>query len=336
MDIPNTKEGDPNTCNKSIADNKSFSFKNVSNKNKGKNDEKDTINDMLNSQNSSRKSLIKENEISKNDLDYSRLGFSNLGIGLDTKPVHLEKEGENDQKSLASFGQKIRNKIQPKSPVKNNYVNDNNSRFLRPLFDDAPNHSMMCVNDDNSNNIEHKFMFANDTKISRMDEGPSMSMMFNQNSNQYHAYQGTPNKIDVSQHPIFDHGDHSNLSAMFPNLGQEDHIPKKLFHKEMINEDSQLGINLLQGPHETIHDHESGKENEDFELAHHNFENIPEPEKKINEDIPISMNDGPKGECSLPHPNDFFGLKDGKMSKSKLNRSKEAKSTKKTKNKRNK
>ena len=63
-------------------DNKSFSFKGVSNRNKTKNDERDTINDLLNSQNSSRKTLIKDYD-NPTDIEIANFGFSNLNANFD-------------------------------------------------------------------------------------------------------------------------------------------------------------------------------------------------------------------------------------------------------------
>lgn len=169
---------------------------------------------MLNSQNSSRKTLIKELETHQNDINFVNMGFSNIQSFSKTKPNNLQfalnddievsqfgrdRDNSNDkyQKGFGSFGEKLRIKSPAKSPQKGSFLNNNesnaNSRFLRPLFDDAPNcSSMHGVIDDNSNNIEHKFMFGND-KMSRLEENHSMSLMFrNQNSNSFMMYQGTP------------------------------------------------------------------------------------------------------------------------------------------------
>jgi hypothetical protein len=105
----------------------------------------------------------------------------------------------------------------------------------------------MGVIDDNSNNNEHKFIFAHDTKMSKVDEGHSMSMFFkNQHSNSYLMYQGTPKKYEESQHNFYDVGENSNISAMFPRLDNSNTISKKLFQKDIVNENSQFGLGLLQ------------------------------------------------------------------------------------------
>jgi len=104
-------------------DNKSFSFKNLS-KAKGKNDERDTINDVLNSPGASHKSLLKEHEGVNID---TNLGFSNLQGKLDG-PKHEDlmknETMELDRKSLASFGQKLQNQEQSKSPKRVSYYNN--------------------------------------------------------------------------------------------------------------------------------------------------------------------------------------------------------------------
>ncbi|CAI2384911.1 unnamed protein product [Moneuplotes crassus] len=317
------KDGHPTKCNKSIADNKSFSFKNLSNKNKVKNDEKDTIKDALDSKNSSQKLDIKIHEPMQEQIpeeyNYSKLGFSSMNLGIDNRQE--EKEAEND-KSLASFGQKIGNKSRPKSPSNNLLFPDSKSRGFRQAFDDCQNNL-----DDNSNNFEHKFLFGNESR--RVNEENSMSMMFkNQHSNHYLAYHGTPNKAEISQQNMFDHGENSNISAIFPSVDHNDETNKRLTYKEIINENSQFGMNLLQQHNEGIEEQESVKQNDEIEEAHQNFqhfsrsflhqdnlinnETVPEPDRKMTEDIRGPNNDSMKEECSLPHPNIFFNLKNGK------------------------
>jgi len=316
---------DDNGWNNLITDNKSFSFKNLSQRNRDKNNEKDTINEVLNSQNSSMKNFIKENEKFPNEPNYSQLGFSNLNVDIEYKGN--EQKRDQDQKSLASFGRKARQK-HPKSPFKNPYFPDHNSKIYKPVFEETQNHSMIGLIDANSNNIEQRFMFGNESRMSRMDEGHSMSMMFkNQHSNQF---QGTPNKIYPSQQNLFDNGEHSNISMGFPNLEHDDYIPKKLFHKDLLNENSQFGLNLLNGQHESIQEIESGKENGDIEIPSQNLEkfpqiffqpennpnneNIPESEQKSTKDFIQNLAESQKEEWSLPHPNVLFGLKNGKNS----------------------
>jgi hypothetical protein len=207
--------------------------------NKAKNDERDTINDILGSQNSSPKSLVKEYKNVHEEINYAQLGFSNLGLG-NSKPKKIDNE-----QSYTSFGKKI--SINPKNKSPNKNLFSDNNRYSRAMFDDIPNHSMMGVIDDNSNNNEHKFIFAHDTKMSKVDEGHSMSMFFkNQHSNSYLMYQGTPKKYEESQHNFYDVGENSNISAMFPRLDNSNTISKKLFQKDIVNENSQFGLGLLQ------------------------------------------------------------------------------------------
>jgi hypothetical protein len=242
----------------------------------------------------------------------------------------ISKKGQvkrdNDQKSLASFGQKIRNKNRTKSPSNNLLFHEAKSRPNRVTFEERQNHSMLGIIDDNSNNIEPKFLFGNESRLAH--EEHSMSMMFkNQNSNHYLAYHGTPNKAEVSQQNIFDHGENSNISAIFPITDPNDDVNRKLSYKEALNDDSQFGINVLQGHSENIHDQESVKEKEVIVETHQDFENFQQPflqtdnlinndiiqetDRKMNEDIVLPNADS-KEECSLPHPNVFFNLKNGK------------------------
>jgi hypothetical protein len=97
---------------------------------------------------------------------------------------------------------------------------------------------MMGVIDDNSNHIEHKFMFANEK--SKLEENNSI-MFRNQNSNSFPVFQGTPKKYDVHhQQQLFEgNNEHSNISVIFPWLDSNTYN-KKLFQ----NENSQHANNL--------------------------------------------------------------------------------------------
>lgn len=265
----NPNKNGENGCNRSITDNKSFSFKGISNRNKAKNDERDTINDILNSQNSSPKSIIKEFHNVPEEINYTQLGFSNLGLGTNKPKI------DNEQ-SYTSFGKKI--SINPKSKSPNKNLFSDNNRYSRAMFDDIPNHSMMGVIDDNSNNNEHKFIFAQDTKMSKVDEGHSMSMFFkNQHSNSYLMYQGTPKKFEEPQHNFFDAGENSNISAMFPRLDNSNNMSKKLFQKEIVNDNSQFGLGLLQSSH-----HGTPIQEKDIDIEKDTIEVEP---NKINHEI---------------------------------------------------
>ena len=176
------------------------------------------------------------------------------------------------------------------------------------MFDDIPNHSMMGVIDDNSNNNEHKFIFAQESKMSKVDEGHSMSMFFkNQHSNSFLMYQGTPKKFEESQHNFFDPGENSNISAMFPRLDNSNNMPKKLFQKEIINENSQFGLGLLQSSHpETpIPEKDIEIEKDSIEVEPKVTQEIINHEIQLQQGVTANMDD-----CSLPHPNDLFNLKE--------------------------
>lgn len=334
IDAPSVrnKDIDIQDCKRSITDNKSFSFKNISNRNKNKNEE-DTINDMLNSQNSSRRSLLRDSEYHNNDADVAKLGFSNLHMSIDNKEREATNKHENDKKSLLSFGENLLNKPKNKSPSKamyySNHESGNNSRFVRPVYDEGPICSMMGVIDEHSNNIDHKFMFGNESKTNKMEENNSISNMFrNQYSNSFLMAHGTPKKFEASQNNVFDpNNEHSNISAIFPGL-ESNTLPKKLFQKDLQNEPMQFGGNIAPKRKQStpIKEAENGNNRISHALTPELLPQqylsqemevpdiqIDEPERKINEDIPLVFGQNSKEECSLPHPMDLFRLQDKGM-----------------------
>lgn len=240
-------------CSRSIVDNKSFSFKNISNKQKEKNEENDTINDMIDSQNASMKSIFKGYGEHHADTSFPKLDFSNIAnlneeskdkpevnddknIGVshfDIKHLELLKRS-NEHKELASFNETIKNRKIMDSPQKSPYIPtlDNNSRFMRPFIEEGGNCSMLGVIDDNSNNIENGFMFTND-KQSRHLDNRSISMMFkNLNSNTFVLPNGTPKKYEMGNEHIFDHHfENSNISGIFQNHNESSSFPRRLFAK---------------------------------------------------------------------------------------------------------
>lgn len=186
------------------------------------------------------------------------------------------------------------------------------------MFEDNPICSMMGVVDDNSNNADHKFMFGNDK--SRMEENHSMNMMFRQqNSNPYGTmFQGTPKKLEISQNHVIDsNNEHSNISAIFAGLDSNT-FHKRLFQNDKVNENSQFGPVSFKKTNTPKKNIEDKKEEVDInltpELAPQQFlqpihepKVIAEPECKINEDIPFTLNKNVQEEWSLPHPMDLFG-----------------------------
>lgn len=218
-------------------DDKQFSFKNISNKNKNKDNERDTINDMLNSPNSSRKSDFKHTEIRPNYEKFVNAGFSNIQKFKNQSEKNEEYERVSVVKSLASFGENLNLKAKQSSPKKVQYTPmepSSNSRFLKSLMDEGPNHSMLGVIDDSSNKIEPNFMFLNDKNSNRYHDRNASMMFDNHHSNTLFGLAGTPNKYEISQNNIFEqHPTHSNISALFPPIQVESNtFQKKLFKQE--------------------------------------------------------------------------------------------------------
>lgn len=126
------------------------------------NDERDTINDVLDSPNMSRRTIVKEYEHQNNE-EYSNLGFSNINLKLEGRQDDYPfKKLEGDSKGLEIFGKKLGDQTKNQINFFNHFESNNHSRLFKPLFEEGVNCSMMGVIDDNSNNIEHKFMFANE------------------------------------------------------------------------------------------------------------------------------------------------------------------------------
>ena len=293
---------------------------------------------MLNSENSSRKIPQKdEYQEQKDEIDYSRLGFSNLNVLEKKKP-----EGE-DNKSLASFGKNLAptkrkdsasKMMQSLEPVQTHM----HSQMHRVLFDDGANHSMLGVIDDNSNNIEHKFMFGSDSRMhtrfptyleesmryKQHDEYKAMfqgsrrymgdSMMFkHQGVGEETLFHGTPRKYDH-------YGEHSNISA-FPGFDPQETVSKKLFHnKDVINENTQFALGLMQNNPETPikelqtpkADIEVSKEAEQEQVSLPQIQQaaVPEISDSNSKKVEMVRNSVVSNEeWSLPHPNDLFGIK---------------------------
>lgn len=101
---------------------------------------------------------------------------------------------------------------------------------------------------------------------------------------------------------MFDpNNEHSNISAIFPGL-ESNIIPKRLFQKDVANENSQFGPKLTPKKQaDPVEDIEVRKENLEVqmtpELVGHQFlqqsakqneEVMKEPECKLNEDIALT------------------------------------------------
>ena len=110
----------------------------------------------------SRRTLVKEFEHHNNE-EYSNLGFSNINLKMESKkPEDPFKHSEGESKGLEIFGKKLGDQTKNQHNYFSPFESNNHSRLFKPLFEEGANCSMMGVIDDNSNNIEHKFMFANE------------------------------------------------------------------------------------------------------------------------------------------------------------------------------
>lgn len=241
----------------------------------------------------------------ENEVSYSKMGFSNLGMHYDHKESTLNHLHNDSGEKLTPFGEIFMPKSKPKSPYK---ATDSNFpyKFYRTLGDEGGNHSMLGVIDEQSNNNEHRFMF-ND-RHGRNDDHSMNNMFRNQNSNSFLIYQGTPKKNETSQPNIFDNNEHSNMSAMFPGL-ESNTVPKKLFQKESPNEPINFGGNSLnqklQTPTKEIEPKKDRKDksflqelmNKQFlQLSMQQDMVIDEPKLKEPEGMTISWNQNPQEE----------------------------------------
>lgn len=205
-------------------------------------------------------------------------------------------------------------------------------------MDENPNCSMVGIIDDSSNKIEHNFMFLNDKTSNRFVDRTASMMIDNQNnhSNTFMGFQQTPNKFEASQQNLFDPAaNHSSLSALFPS--NSNMYQRKLFKSNHAHENS-----IAKKPETPV---ESSPK---FEVTpavqpfvktpvtserqytpqpalypqgepkiHHDFaiQDMDEEYKTEFEQSKLSINPDVKNDdyCSLPHPSQFFGIKDINM-----------------------
>lgn len=262
------KENEAFAWNRSNIDNKSFSFKNISNMNKNKNEDNDTINDILYSQNSSKKSLLKGFDDQQPVNNFSNLGFLNVKSILDPNKSACEsvtkKDAEisqfdpknnelikeksiSDNLGVSSFGRSL--KFKPmESPMKTTffYNNDNNSRFMKQYGEEGANWSMLGVIDDNSNNVDNGYMFINDRHSMNIDQMniENTAKEFSNFINKplyIDAKAGLQSKLDNQTNNIFDNNiEHSNISQYFQNHNESNTLFNNIFWKDNNVEKSEL------------------------------------------------------------------------------------------------
>lgn len=302
-----------NACDRSNAEDRPFSFKNISSKNRPKNDERDTINDVLNSPNWSQKSVFKGLE---NNDKFEKLIKEHKELHDEYKP----------SKSLNLFGGNLnaahemtspKTPLSPKSPRKIYTV-------TKHFIEDGPNWSMLGIIDENSNKIDHNFMFLDKTSNRYGDK--NASMMFDHHSNTFLGLHGTPKKFEVSQNNIFEPSAGHSISMLFPR-NESNKFERSLFRPVVTNEsnklktpektkDNDIGYGVPPAVQPFIHKPEIIIEKPSFMQPPIIFPIIG---NKINQEIPDGSQlkddnfNNDDQDWSLPHPTDLFGIKDISM-----------------------
>ena len=231
--------------------------------NKNKNEDNDTINDMLYSQNSSKKSLIKGFEDNPPANNFSNLGFFNVKSILEPNKIPneswLKKVGEGsqfnlknndsikdksmvDNRGISSFGRSL--KFKPmESPMKSTffYNNENNSRYMKQYGEEGANWSMLGVIDDNSNNIDNGYMFINEKHSMNIDQTNVIKQYLTTEPFNIDARAGLQSKLENPSNNIFDNNiEHSNISQFFQNNNESNTLFNNLFWKDNQAEKSEL------------------------------------------------------------------------------------------------